>query len=230
MPNINEMEPHSGRFIGEDGKAYNIVDMLSPVPVSRGTAGNFQWEKKGTVLTISGTGVFGPGLDTDIDMSDITELIISEGITGFSASKPYPLLKSVSIAESCSYIGRLPYHGETLVLPNTVTMVGRSVLTNNSDIVNFIADGVTRISDYMFEACLSLKNVVMGSVQDVGYAPFYRSGVEILNLPTSCTTISNMVCYQASINKINIDNARENVTFNTESIPEGVSIRWLQDN
>jgi len=45
MPNINEMEPHSGRFIGEDVKAYNIVDMLSLVPVSRGTVGNFKWEQ-----------------------------------------------------------------------------------------------------------------------------------------------------------------------------------------
>ncbi|HAG04778.1 MAG TPA: hypothetical protein DCG28_04980 [Lachnospiraceae bacterium] len=93
MPNINEMEPHSGRFIGEDGKAYNIVDMLSPVPVSRGTAGNFQWEQKGSVMTISGSGIFGPGLDTGIDMSDITELIISEGVTGFlSISKHFVLL------------------------------------------------------------------------------------------------------------------------------------------
>lgn len=230
MPNINEMEPHSGRFIGEDGKAYNIVDMLSPVPVSRGTTGNFAWEKKGTVLTISGTGYFSPGMDTNIDVSDVTELIIGNGITGFDASKPYPLLKSVSIASSCHIIGRLHYHGETLVLPDTVTMVGRSCLANNTEIVNLIADGVTTMNDYMFDGCTNLKNVVMGGVQSVGYAPFSHSGVEILNLPTSCTTISNMVCYQASISKINIDNSRENVTFNTESIPEGVSIRWLQDN
>lgn len=230
MPNINEMEPHTGRFIGEDGKLYNIVDMLSPVPVSRGTAGNFQWEKKGTVLTIAGTGYFSPGMDTNIDVSDVTELIIGNGITGFDASKPYPLLKSVSIASSCHIIGRLHYHGETLVLPDTVTTVGRNCLTNNAEIANFIADGVTMINDYMFDGCTNLKNVVMGSVQSVGYAPFSRSGVEILNLPTSCTAISNMICYQASINKINIDNSRENVNFNTDSVPASVSIRWLQDN
>ena len=93
MPNINEMGPHSGRFIGEDGKAYNIVDMLSHMPVSRGTAGNFQWEKKGSVMTISGSGIFHPGLDTGIDMSDVTELIISEGVKGFlSISKHFVLL------------------------------------------------------------------------------------------------------------------------------------------
>ena len=44
MPNINEMEPHSGRFIGEDGKAYNIVDILSTEPVSRRTVGNLRRE------------------------------------------------------------------------------------------------------------------------------------------------------------------------------------------
>lgn len=230
MPNINEMEPHSGRFIGEDGKAYNIVDMLSPVPVSRGTAGNFQWEKKGTVLTISGTGAFSPGTDTNIDVSDVTELIISEGVTSFSASKPYPMLKSVSLPSSCIHIGKLYYHGETLVLPNTVTTVSRSSIGGNTDIVNFIADGVTGIADYMFDGCTSLKNVVMGNVQNVGYAPFARSGVKILNIPSVCSTISSGVCYNASIEKINIDNSSENVTFNTESIPEGVSIRWLEDN
>ena len=230
MPNINEMEPHSGRFIGEDGKAYNIVDMLSPVPVSRGTAGNFRWEKKGTTLTISGTGYFSSGMDTNIDVSDVTELIIENGITGFDASKPYPLLKSVSIASSCHIIGRLHYHGETLAFPDTVTMVGRSCLANNTEIVNFIADGVTMVNDYMFDGCTNLKNVVMGGIQSVGYAPFSRSGVEILNIPSTCTMISGQVCYNSSLTKINIDNSRENVNFNTDSVPETVSIRWLEDN
>jgi len=229
MPNINEMEPHSGRFIGEDGKLYNIVDMLSPVPVSRGTAGNFVWEKKGSVLTISGTGAFGPGLDYSIDVSDVTELIISEGMTIFTASKPYPMLKSVSFPSTCFHIEKLYYHGETLVLPDTVKTVGQSFLGNCTEIVNFIADGVTRVSDYMFEGCTALKNVVMGGIQSVGYAPFARSAVKILNIPESCTSISSGICYNSSIEKINIDNSKSNVTFDTESIPPDVLIRWLGD-
>lgn len=135
------------------------------------TENGLTWNLKDGVMTISGNGVIESFLD---DKSQITSVVIAEGITGigFQAFMGCENLKEVFIPESVTEIGQFAF-----------------IDCMNLQKVN-IPDGIKKVEDCSFNGCSSLKEIsIPNSVEIIGDFAFCWSGLSKVSLPSGVKEI-----------------------------------------
>ncbi|MBQ0083909.1 MAG: leucine-rich repeat protein [Clostridiales bacterium] len=165
-----------------------VIPMYASAETS-GTTGECEWSLDGTKLTISGNGacadyetvkVSEKNVTTAPWGSDITELIIEDGVT---------------------YLGNFSFIGcsglTKVVLPDSIETVGTYLFqecTNLSDVT--LSANLKMISNCMFYKCAALKSLTIpNKVETFGFAVFYQSGLESITFPDSVKSIGSSVFY-----------------------------------
>ncbi len=171
-------------------KTYGVYKTVADAPegwYASGTTGDCTWVKEGSVLTISVTdpSVISPDKSTanynntspaPWKDSDITDVIINEGVTkiGNSAFYECKKLKSVSISD-------------------TVTTIGYSAFYDCTSLTDVkMPNSLWSISDSVFNGCTSLKNITIpSSISKIGLFAFARSGLTDITIPESVYSIQD---------------------------------------
>ena len=180
----------------------------------RGTTGDCIWTLVEGVLTVSGNGEMGDyeGKPYDNECqsapcvapwgSDITEVIIEEGVTGIGvrAFQGCYKLKKVKIAESVTRIGRLAFlecgiyndYGNTWNGDSDVLYIDNCLIESYTwDEVYQIKEGTRLIADYAF--CYSfdpVEIIIPDSVKYIGEGAFlWGKKLERIVIPHSITEI-----------------------------------------
>ena len=145
--------------------------------IASGSCGeNLTWTlNENGVLTISGTGDMEYIGEWSAYRENITDVIISDGVTSIYASafECFTVLESVTIADSVTVIGDGAFFEcsalESIVLP----------------------DGLSRIGVQMFTNCYNLRSVTVPTgVASIGEGAFYQCrSLESLTIPASATSI-----------------------------------------
>lgn len=102
-------------------------------------------------------------------------------------------LTSLSIPETVNGItvkklgdGVLKNRGLTeLLLPNTVTDIGKESVAENPDLKSIYAYGLNKVDDKAFYNCVWLKNIYIASLKSVGEYAFYNAGSKAYELKES---------------------------------------------
>lgn len=79
--------------------------------------------------------------------------------------------------DSCGLVGAVSF-------PNLTTCAGRNAFSSCRGMTSFSAPLLTNLSTYMFNLCISLSSLNIPSVQTIGPAPFDRSPIQNLRLPS----------------------------------------------
>jgi hypothetical protein len=163
------------------------------------------------IITIPGT-VRSIGDDAFEFCYSLTNTIINRGVTSIGNGSFYECngLANVGIPDSVTNIGYGAFSGTALTsitIPGSVTSVGPEAFAGCTSMTNAIlSNGVTLISDGMFESCFTLTNVTIpGSVTTIGSYGFVDctnlSGVVMPDSVTKiqqaafagCTALTNLV-------------------------------------
>lgn len=157
----------------EEGTSVSVEDNLTWTLDSNGT------------LTISGQGDMkdyesGKNPYYLTFKSEITNIVIEEGVTsiGKSAFYGYVNMSSVSISD-------------------TVTKIGESAFASCSKLTEInIPDSVISIGASAFSSCLSLKNVKLSkNLTKIGNKTFYNCGFQNIDIPIGVTSIDDRAFY-----------------------------------
>lgn len=113
--------------------------------------------------------------------TEVTSIVISEGVTGigYSAFAYCENLTNITLPDSLQSIEYEVFYDCTkltdVTLPDGLTELGRSAFLNCSKLKNInIPNGVTILGEYTFLGCVSLENVVMGEgIKTIGAKAFY---------------------------------------------------------
>lgn len=138
---------------------YDGSDIENPNIVGSGTFGkDLTWtlDDHGT-LTITGTGAMGASAPWPAHTTNITKVVISQGVTtiGDFAFSNCENLQEISIADSVTSIGDYAF-------------VGCGKLAAIS-----LPEGITTIGSYVFSGCMSLTSITIpASVTSLGYCSF----------------------------------------------------------
>ena len=89
---------------------------------------------------------------------------------------------------------------EALVIPESVTSVGRSAFSQNEALVNVtLPASVSALSDRMFFGCVSLKNINLDNLTSIGVGALYDcSALESVVLPAALTRIEEYAFYNCA--------------------------------
>lgn len=120
---------------------------------------------------------------------DVKKVVIGEGITGIGEDG----LKSL-------------YNLQEVVLPESVTSIGRCAFQNCSALKTINLSGITFIDAYAFDSCRSLTAVDIGSVTSLGDYAFQGTGLKSVTIPkgitviprsafTSCTSLQEVILH-----------------------------------
>ena len=155
--------------------AFSIT--ASAETATSGTTGDCTWTLDGTVLTISGNGKMYnyAYLDKSPWRTDITEVIIKDGVTSIGSSA----------FDGCSSL-------TSVTIPDSVTSIGGSAFYGCSSLTSVkIPNGVTIIESYTFHGCSSFTSITIpDSVTSIGYSAFYGcSNLTSITIPDSITSI-----------------------------------------
>ena len=155
-----------------------------------GTDGNITWTLDGDgVLIISGTGEMNDYETENVNDtwittapwgSDVTSVVINDGVTGIGNSAFFEChgLTSITIPESVTSIGDYAFfecRGLTsITIPDSVTSIGHDAFSLCTGLTSItIPEGVVSIGYYAFEDCCSLTNVILpDSVTWIGSGAF----------------------------------------------------------
>ena len=191
----------------------NVYFTGMPEPVEQGYCGdNLIWALDADgVLTISGYGDM-MGYDTGIispwrNRSDITELIIGDGVTGIgnAAFSGCTGLTEVTIPDNVTEIGEYAFISCTglteLTLGCSLINIGQYAFSGCSGLTRLIIpDSVTYIDPYAFSQCTNLISVELGSgVTFIGDNAFrYCIGLTNIAIQTGLEQINNSAFYGCS--------------------------------
>ena len=216
--------------------------------IAWGTCENgMQWEilQNGT-LTISGSGSMMPW---DVYpyapwsewSSDITSVVISEGITsiGENAFCSHSNLSSVTIPETVTEIGGYAFMSceslNSIALPGSLEKIGEGAFIGCTNLSGIdIPESLTHIESYAFSGCTSLTEVVVPeSVTTIGESAFMDcSELTSVRLPESISSIeSHTFAWCEKLSSVNIpetvtsiaDYAFYNCDMARIKIPRGVT-------
>ena len=132
-----------------------------------GTCGeNASWTRKGSVLTISGSGAVRWSWDSLCDtaqkVTGITEIVIEKGIT------------ELAVSGSNNGVFKNFINLQKITLPDTITKIGNYTFANCSSLTSVdIPSGVTSISEGTFDSCTSLTTVHLpNNLKSIGKLAF----------------------------------------------------------
>lgn len=117
------------------------------------------------------------------DVTLVTSLVVSEGITGigpFSGYGAFFELKSLVLPDSLISIAEYAFSGcyslSSVTFGNNITNIGPSAFEGCEALKSIvIPDSVTSIGDSAFDACHNLTSVTFGNnITNIGYLAFYR--------------------------------------------------------
>lgn len=177
------------------------VEELAPAPkppatkatATSGTTGSCTWTLDGTVLTISGNGPMADYTGNKPWGSEITEVIIDDGVTNIGAYAFYNCrslrsvtmgadvasigksafyychaLTAVTIGKNVKTIGSSSFHGcirlKTVIFPEGLTTIGEAAFSACDSLSSVtIPDSVTTIEKTAFAQCVRLTKLSIGS-------------------------------------------------------------------
>ena len=104
---------------------------------------------------------------------------------------------------------------ESIIIPNSVTIIGASAFESCSSLVEIIIpNSVTTISDSAFESCSSLNYAMIpNSVKTIEYEAFYYSGIKFAVIPSTVTTLDTYAyrsCRSLTTVRVNCTTIGEN--------------------
>lgn len=129
------------------------------------------------------------------------ELVIDSNgvITAYTGS-----LMSLSVPEKINGItvkklgdGVMKNRGlKELILPDSVTSIGKESVADNPDLKTITASGVSIVDEKAFYNCINLKNVLLGTIESVGEYSFYNVGSKAFEIRenTFALNIENLAC------------------------------------
>lgn len=194
-----------------------------------GKTGDCTWKLDGTVLTISGKGEMKSYDVWEDDLPPwgqaVTEVIISDGVTGIGVDSFYNCasLKSVSIGASVSYIDSSAFENcsgitQLVVSNNNPVYDSRNncnaiIDTESGTLIKgcnstVIPDEVYTIGSYAFSQCVGLKEIIIpDDVDEIEYAAFKDcTGVKKLHLGANVQRIgANAFLGCTGIEEITVD-------------------------
>ena len=134
-----------------------------------------------TTLEINGEGDAASSIIwSDLDKSTITEIVISNGITGIGDQlfRDFSNVTSVTIPSSVTWIGSQAFSWcsslKTITIPNSVTEIGNYAFEHCSSLTSItLGSGLQTIGDYAFSDCTYLRKVTFpASVNELGVNVF----------------------------------------------------------
>ena len=166
--------------------------------VTSGKTGDCTWTLDGTVLTISGKGKMEDYDESRPWGTDITDVVIGEGVT-YISDRAFPGCKgltSITIPNSVTNIGNFAFYGCTgltsITIPNSVTGIGERAFSDCTGLSSIIIpDGVTYIGRAAFSYCTGLTDLVISeSVKSIYFAAFLNcSNLKSLTILCRANTV-----------------------------------------
>lgn len=144
----------------------------------------------------------GTSVPSDIlrECTNITEVVISDGVTTLSSSAFYKCtsLKHITIPNSVTSIGDYAFRECTnlmsITIPDSVTSIGNYAFCECTKLTSItIPDSVTSIGNASFQKCTNLANVTIGKgVTSISHEAFHScSNLTNIIIPDSVTSIAN---------------------------------------
>lgn len=159
------------------------------------TENGLTWNLKDGVMTISGNGVIESFLD---DKSQITSVVIAEGITGIGqfAFAGCDNLQRVNIPDTVKKIGMYSFQGcsslREITIPGSVDTIELGAFSWSGLSKLSLADGVKEIGEGAFSWCRGLTEVsVPDSLTKIGIWAFQGCGLTKISIPNSVKEIGH---------------------------------------
>ena len=178
----------------------------------------------GKTITVSGTGSHYlynngnyPHRDYGMDLSNVTSIIVQEGITSLVCGDipdNNTTVKTISLPSSLTYLGDSVFEGfagiEEITIPSSVTAIYRDAFRNCSSLKSItIPDGVSSIRECTFDGCISLDEVNLpDSIERIyEYAFQDCTSLEEITLPNALEQIDQYAFKDcASLASVNLNN------------------------
>lgn len=152
---------------------------------------------EGTTIIVSGEGAGCP-YNYEIDLTNVTSIIVQEGITHLmrhSTPETNTSVKTVSLPSSLVELGPYVFKNfagiEEIVIPESVAYIGYDAF-NGCDSLSSInlPQNITEIRDYAFNGCSSLQEIELpGALQTIRAGAFSNSGLTSISIPSGVTLI-----------------------------------------
>jgi len=199
---------------GATRKIFYSVDASNTASI---TGYEYGWEHVVIPSTINGYPV---KTIANISYSYAKTIVIAEGVTkiGPASVRIMPLLQSVSLPESITYIGDNAFSANgnsgtgftTINLPEGITYIGHGAFGSNPKLGAGIdiPSTVTFLGDYAFYLCGLLTKIhIPGGLTYWGEGSFQQSGITSVTIGQGITTIPRIAFYQCGfLTKIHIPN------------------------
>lgn len=166
---------------------------ISPMVVASGSDSNMSWEytDDGT-LTVRGTGCielnFSDSNNQYSCVSGFKKLVVEEGITEIVTS---------NMPNNCQSL-------ERVVLPNTLTLIGRNMFDGCSSLQDVVfGESVAIIGEYSFFNCDKLERMALpNSLREIGDYAFYMAGINEISLPEGVERVGKRAFCNTKINSL----------------------------
>ena len=159
-----------------------------------GKTGDCTWILDGTVLTITGKG----RMESGPWGTNITEVILTDGVTSIGAFSGCKGLTSITIPDSVTYISVSAFEGCTgltsVTIPDSITSIDEYAFSGCTGLTSVkIGNSVKNIAEEAFRGCTGLTSVTIGnSVKNIGWSSFIDcTRLTSITIPDSVTSISN---------------------------------------
>ena len=155
------------------------------------------------------------------DCTNLSSVILNNGLQsiGNNAFGRCTSLTSISIPQSVTSIGNSAFYYTgltTITIPGSVSNMGNGVFSSCRSLLSaVIENGVTVVSESMFQSCSVLSSVSMpDSIKSIGYGAFrYCTALETITIPKGVTSVDRYAF--SSCKNINVDES--NTTYSSIS-------------
>jgi len=159
---------------------YTVTDGAATITKYTGAGGDVT-----IPATLGGYPVTKIGDQSFISQSELTSVVIPEGVTGiyWRSFAFCPKLTSVTLPQSLTILGDTVFQGCTALsainLPDNLTTINGYAFQDCSSLTSItIPEGVTEIRDGVFWCCYSLQEVTLpASVTDIGFRAFRECNI-----------------------------------------------------
>ena len=162
----------------------------------------------GKAYSASGTGTLEIVNFSEVDgVTYATEIVTGE-VTLYLASENAP--STLMVPEGVTTIGNYAFaytdSVDTVVLPSTVTDLGRGFDSNNSIRKVVLNEGLTAISSRAFRSTTALEEVVISStVEEIADNAFQKSGIKEIVIPANVKTVGETAFGSSLIEKVTFE-------------------------
>lgn len=174
---------------------------------------SWTYDTSTTELHIRGKGEMNDLVPWSIWQSNITKMVIEEGVTSIANNSFYSFLKlsSIDLPASLTSIGSYAFYGcsslTSLTIPSSVTSIGYSAFSGCKNLASInLPLGIVDIEGYAFNGCTSLTTLnIPSSVRTIGDSAFQGcTSLTSFTIPSGVTSLGTRV-FSGCVGEITIE-------------------------